>query len=116
MPASPRRPVDNALLYAVEDAVLPDQAAPVDQQRKMVRIGHLISGEEALFDLQVIQAAVNPADGVEPMDRAGLRLFEYRHAKHANPLHGRMAGIDLHTISDTAERIGTAIPVRRERH
>ena len=74
----------------------------------MVRICYLISGEQALSYLQVIKAAVVPADRIEPVYCAALRLFDGRQAENTKPLGRRVAGLNLHPVGDAAERVGTA--------
>ena len=99
---------DHGLLQTVEDAVIQYQpAAVIRENAQVVGIRHLVAGEEALLDLEVATAST---DRVDPLDEPRLRVLDNRHAEDLQALDRDVAGLDLHSVRDAAERIGSAVP------
>ncbi len=56
-------------------------AVPVRNDADVVGVGHLITGEEAVADLQVFQVPTQSADAVQALEQPRLRAFDQGDAK-----------------------------------
>ncbi len=116
MTGTARRPVDNGDLRAAEDAVVHVDTVAVRDDRDVIRIGGVLPGQDALGDLEIVEAAVETADAVQPLDDAWTRTLDHGQSEDTKSTDRDVARLDQHPVSRAAERIGTAVPGVRQRH
>ena len=91
-------PVHGGDLQPTEHAVVDVDPVPVGDDRDVVRVGHLVAGEQALGDFEVLEVAAKPADAVEASNQPGPGTLHHGHAEDLQPLDRHVARLDQHAV------------------